>query len=502
MRFNGANMLKVSTGAITLALTLGACQNNQHVTHINSASGKAAVADARPAAVLITQSKSALESNNSAAAISFAELAVRADAQNAEARLILAKAYLADGRFQAAADAYADLVAMNPGDQNSRFRGALAELAAGKTLAPVATLHSLSSDRDIADDVGLALALAGQAEKAVELLTDVVRNGSSTARTRQNLALAQAMAGQWAAARVTASIDLAPSEVDVRVAEWAALASNSDPAWRTARILAIEPAAHDFGRPVELAWSPAPAAGEQAVQLASAETVELPRAEPQEVAQPAPVMAPVSAPAPAPVAVEKSVPDAVIVKNPEPKLTRIAVRPPVLKPVKTRPAPVEIAKADVPAAVETALVAPRAEKPVVFDGLKNTETKTPAVTEVSAPSPVVEAKPVAAVKRVIKPLPKADGGAWVVQLGAYAQPEYLVHGWQGLLQKNKVLGDYNPLKSSIEIDGFEYYRLSIGAFSSRDDATTLCNALSAAGQACFVRAGEGAKVSAEGAQKA
>jgi cell division septation protein DedD len=92
----------------------------------------------------------------------------------------------------------------------------------------------------------------------------------------------------------------------------------------------------------------------------------------------------------------------------------------------------------------------------------------------------------------LPPLPKATGGIWVVQLGSYAALDYLVEGWHGLLQKNKTLGDYTPLKSSIELEGETYYRLSVGTFATLDDADALCENLEAAGQKCFIRKGEGA----------
>ena len=264
---------------------------------------------------------------NPVAAVSFAELAVTADLQNTAARSALAKAYQSAGRFRSAADAYGDIVAMNPQDSYSRFRAALVTLAAGDRRAALTALDGLATTPALAADVGLALALAGETNRAVDLLVKTVRSGDSTPRVRQNLALAQALAGEWAAARVSASIDLSPDLVDARVAEWAALASNKDSAWRTATVLGVGAAVSDAGRPVQLAWAaPQPAT----TQFAEATTVEAPAVKVEQFA--------VIAPAPAQVVVAKT----------EPVI---------------RPEPVKITKVELPAM----------PKPLVFDGVPSSK---------------------------------------------------------------------------------------------------------------------------------
>src|SRR5438132_1173379 len=72
--------------------------------------------------------------------------------------------------------------------------------------------------------VRLAYALAGRAERAVDLLESAARSPMATPRTRQNLALAYAFAGDWNRARTIAAQDISPSDVDARMAQWAQMA--------------------------------------------------------------------------------------------------------------------------------------------------------------------------------------------------------------------------------------------------------------------------------------
>lgn len=425
-------VLKLAASAFTLGVSLTACQSsNSPVAHVNTAIGS--VDAPQPSVVLIKQAEAARLAGNPVAAISFAELAVTADPQNADARFTLAKAYTAAGRYQSAAEAYGDLSAMNPADANVRFRAALSSLAAGNRYTALSSLDALAAEPSLAADVGLALALSGETRKAISLLETSVRAGNSTPRLRQNLALAQALAGEWAAARTTASMDLAPDAVDARVAEWAAIASNTDSSWRTASVLGVEMAANDAGRPVALAWAPR-----------QAETVV------------AVVEAPVVESAPEPVAVAAVAEPAVV----------IAEAAPIV-----RAEPVAIARAEVPVAAEPA-------QPIV---------------KIRAVQPGFEApKPVSAVKREIRALQKPTHGAWVVQLGSYAKPEFLNAGWKTLIRKNSALGEFEPIRSQIAVNGATYHRLAIGSFANVNEAVDLCRDLKAGGYSCFVRKGAGA----------
>ena len=443
MQINGARVLKLTTGAATMALALTACGSRSSVTSLADADVKA---KGTPT-MLVQQSDDARAAGNVAAAISFAELAVTADPQSFDARVALAKAYVAAGRFHSASEAYGDMAAMRPDDNGAKFRAALAELGKGNRRAALSSLDALAGVKGLEADVGLAFALAGEADRAIAVLEPAARAEDSSVRVRQNLALAQALAGQWGAARTTASMDLTPNAVDARIAEWAELASTRDTAWRTAQVLGVTPAETDAGRPVQLAWAPPSAA----VQFA-------------ESAPPAPATTPdavATVAAAEPVAAEPVAVAAVEAPMPAPK-----------------PAadPVQIARSDVPA--------PAAQK------------AEPRVAKASATQPTLQPKPVVAVKRDIRAVAKPTVGTWVVQVGAYSKPDSVQRGWQGLVAKNKSLTGFQPTKSSIDLKGSTFHRLAVGSFGSVSEAVELCKSLRASGQSCFVRKGEGVALSA------
>src|SRR3546814_21107371 len=74
-----------------------------------------------------------------------------------------------------------------------------------------------------------------------------------TSRTRQNLALAYALAGQWDKARAVAAQDVSPEEIDRRMENWARLASPEARDMQVARLLGTTRVGGDPGRPSVLA---------------------------------------------------------------------------------------------------------------------------------------------------------------------------------------------------------------------------------------------------------
>src|SRR3546814_17422046 len=62
-----------------------------------------------------------------------------------------------------------------------------------------------------------ALALAGDAEGSLYVLSQAARAEGAEARTRQNFALALALSGRWAQARIVASQDLSPDKLEGRM---------------------------------------------------------------------------------------------------------------------------------------------------------------------------------------------------------------------------------------------------------------------------------------------
>ncbi|WP_197420683.1 SPOR domain-containing protein, partial [Sphingomonas sp. CCH5-D11] len=86
----------------------------------------------------------------------------------------------------------------------------------------------------------------------VEVLTAAARTPEADAKTRQNLALALALAGRWADARQMAGVDMAPTDADARVLQWAAFAKPAGAADQVAALLGVKPV-KDPGQPVALA---------------------------------------------------------------------------------------------------------------------------------------------------------------------------------------------------------------------------------------------------------
>lgn len=238
---------------IATALTGVGCQSGATTKAMNPSAG-------RGAAMLQAQGQAAAQQQLRYAGTAVAEGRVAAAPDDPEARRTLAQVYFASGRFRSAAQAYDDALAITPSDEKLRLRKALALLAQGNQVAASGELDRIGN----LPDAGLAYALAGRAERGIELLTQAARHPDATARTRQNLALAYALDGQWARARVIAAQDLDPTTLEIRVRQWAELAAQGDVAAQTAGLLAISPATDDAGRPIGLAYVPPSARLQQA----------------------------------------------------------------------------------------------------------------------------------------------------------------------------------------------------------------------------------------------
>lgn len=200
-----------------------------------------------------------------------AEQAVALAPRDAGYRMLLGQSYLQAGRFQSAAQAFGDTLQLSGGNGPSAGRAALnlalAQVASGDWQA---ARRTLAAHGEIpAADRGLATALAGDTAQAVQMLTDVARSPASNPKVRQNLALAYALAGQWQAARMVASTDLSPADVDARLEQWAAFAQPRAASDQVAALLGVRPQA-DAGQPVALALNtPVPPAAPVAVASAA-----------------------------------------------------------------------------------------------------------------------------------------------------------------------------------------------------------------------------------------
>lgn len=236
---------------------------------VASASDVDAAAAGRTASTDAARATKALSRRDAATAIGLAEGAVSLAPRNAAYRVLLGQSYLQAGRFASAGAAYKDALALEPGNGRAALNLALSQIATGDWVAARATLAA--NERLIgATDRGLALALAGDPATAVAILTQVVRSPDTSAKARQNLGLALALAGQWGGARVVASADMAPAQVDARMAEWTAFAQPHGASDQVASLLGVRPSA-DAGQPVALALNaPVPVQVAEAAPVAAA----------------------------------------------------------------------------------------------------------------------------------------------------------------------------------------------------------------------------------------
>lgn len=257
------------------------------------------------------QAREALSHGQSARAVMLAEQAVAVDGRNPALRLLLANAYLRSGRFESARQGFADAIELGDDSSRAAIGLVLSDLALGHNSAALDTMNTYG-DILPAADLGLALAMAGQNQRGIEVLTNAIRQGNFQPKVRQNLAFAYALSGMWAEAKTMAGQDVPADQVDARIQGWAAMARPEDGRRRVASLLGT-PLIGDTGQPEALALAHFPATTPDQpapVKAAAAAPVsELPAAAPAPLASgalaridlaPANVAA---APAPTPAAV-------------------------------------------------------------------------------------------------------------------------------------------------------------------------------------------------------
>lgn len=429
----------LGASALVLAITLA---GNAVVT------GALALAGAPDAGVLAKQAaadaghaRQALDKGKPAVAVRLAEAAVQAAPQDQSYRALLGQVYLQAGRFQSARDAFADALTLSPNDGRSALGLALAQIGSGDWEGARKTLDAHAEVIAIADR-GLAVALAGDPGTAVDLLIPAARAPEATAKVRQNLALALALAGRWQESRAVAAVDVPANDLDKRMQSWAAFARPVGAADQVASLLGVVPVA-DKGQPVALALA-APV---------MAKPVEVAAAKPAEEAAPAPVATPVA---------------------------DVAAAQPV---VAAQPAP-----ADTP------------RPSVVFGERKEVVQPLPAiaspavVAKAKAATPPVKPARVLAVAATVAPTPRAKGNFYI-QLGAYENAAVARDGWARAVRRFAGFAAQAPSGMAYKNGAATFYRLSVGGFA-RADAVSLCSQYRAKGGACFVREGAGDQAAA------
>lgn len=388
---------------------------------------------------LATRAQAALASNDIGNAISLAERAVENTPSDAGYRALLGNCYLAGGRYASAESAYRDSLSLVPNQGNIVLKLALVQIGQGKV--DEAKLL-LAESRGLVDpsDAGLALALAGDPQAAIELLEPVARTVGADGRTRQNLALAYALAGDWTQARTVAAQDVPADQLDGRIQQWMALAKPARASDQLAAFIGIQPIASDPGQPVRIALIK-----DDATREAAAQPVAQP-APVQEAAQSVTVELPPATPAPEPVAV--------------------AAAEPVAPPPYVAPAIAQQAEVTPAAAISET-------RPAL----------SPAAVRLTDSVPTL--RKAAAVRRAT-----GKSGA-VVQIGAYSSRERIAAAWTKASGKHGSLKRYTPVTARFAGAQGTVYRLSVKGFSSGREAVNLCASLKRAGGTCFVRNASG-----------
>lgn len=431
-------LTKIAISGFVIGITATGCSMNRIAMAPSDTLGKPQTA-ARSA----DKAREALEEGNVSKAVAHAEAAVSAAPRDGHYRALLGQAYLNDGRFASAAAALGEAMELGAADSNTVIALALAHIAQGK---PAAAVDLLKSHSDIvpASDAGLALALAGDTQSAIYVLTGAARQPGADARTRQNLALAFALSGRWAQARVLASQDLPLDKLEGRMAEWSKLAEQPRPEMRVASLIGTEVQA-DAGMPVRLALSNFPAD----TQMAAAEAPV-----PVASADPAPVEN--FAPPPVELASDSAIRT---VELPMPQRDASGV-----VPVTDLPAPAPVIHAESNPYRHAPRVAGAAEStPIARKASELAARITPQLFNAKAPS------------------------GWAVQLGAYDSLAVAREKWGTIQKRNRTLAAFPGASYAAEVKGRTFYRLTVNGLKSRADALSLCGELKAVGQACFVR---------------
>jgi Flp pilus assembly protein TadD len=444
---------------------------------------------APPAEVSFGKAQAALAIGQVDRAITHAEAAVLAEPRNAGFRAMLGASYLEAGRFQSAATSFNDALELGDTDPRTVLSYALAMTATGDSAAALEMLGNYETAIPQAD-LGLALALAGQAERGVHVLVNSVRNGENSAKARQNLAYTYALAGNWRAARVMAGEDVPADQLDARLSNWAATAKPEDYQLRVANLLQVTPVS-DGGQPGSLALANFPSPQQLAAEARElgGEDLAFAQAEPTasealafgisgidmvdvgtgnenrgvatETAGPAPVRV-ATAPVPAPRTISTPAVAAAPSRGAGPRFVSNAV------------------VQDLPAAA-----APRAptRAPTRVAGPAAGPAAAPVAGPVAGPAPSPQRRMAAT------PAAATSSGAdtHLVQLGSFDSRAVAESGWAGLKRRFPQLADHDVVITEAQVNGRTYFRVAAAGFG-QSTARSLCNTVKSAGRGCFAYA--------------
>ena len=441
-------------------------------------------ASAPTAQTSFAKAQAALEDGKVDRAITHAEAAVLAEPRNSGYRAMLGAAYLEAGRFQSASTAFGEAIDLGDSDSRTILSFALTKVALGENAAALTMLSDFESAIPAAD-LGLALALAGEPERGVHHLINTVRNGANSAKARQNLAYAYALAGNWRAARVMAAEDVPADQLDARLSDWAATARPEDYQIRVAGLLGVSPVS-DGGQPQYLALSNFPS---QPMMVAEAEEMRAGELN----ADVAPQVAAAEVPS------EPSVSEAmafgiddvetVEVVDPTPVAApiRVAAAPvPVPAPVRVpAPAPVS-APAPAPAAVSMPAVAaaPSRSAPRFVSNAVVQNVPAPVARPAARPTPTRVA---AAAPQRRMAVATGSSATHLVQLGSFESRAVAESKWREMKSRWPQLADHDVVITEAQVNGATYFRVAAAGFGQRS-ARSMCNSVKSAGGGCFAYA--------------
>ena len=437
-----ARMLSLAAGTALASITLAGCATKA-APRAEFSAGRAEAALAR---------------GKTGDAISNAEAAVLADPRNASYRTMLGAAYMEGGRFLAARTSFDDAMKLGDTTPRTALGFALASIAAGDRASAVQILSDWR-DEVPAADLGLALALAGEPQQGVFVLSNAIRGGDNTTKTRQNLAYALALNGNWAGARIMAAEDLPAGQLDARLAQWATLARPEETANRIAALLGTHVVA-DPGQPAQLALANHPTAEQLAAETAAYAPPMAEAAPVQQVAYnggelPATGYTPMAVAAP--VALQEDVP-------------ALAETAP---PVET---PHDFADA-------FAAPAPTGATPAQMIAAAVGFVSQPVVQQ--TPARLGAAEPTSAPRRAANPsLAINHDGTHLIQLGSFSSEQGARRAWGIYAKQFPQLSGYDMVITKAVVRGKTYYRVNAGGFQ-RAEASTMCSSVRQRGQGCF-----------------
>ncbi|MEE4201420.1 tetratricopeptide repeat protein [Erythrobacter sp.] len=410
-------------------------------------------ASAPPAQVSISKAQSALEDGKVDKAIAHGEAAVLAEPRDASYRAVLGAAYLEAGRFQSAATTFGDAIELGDSQPRTLLSYALALAAVGDNAEAVTVLKANQNVIPSAD-LGLALALAGQPSEGVRTLIRAIRNGGADAKTRQNLAYAYALDGNWRAARVMAAEDVPVDQLNARLTQWAENVRPEDHLQRVAQLLAVQPTA-DMGQPQHLALGNFPS---QPTLVAEAEQ-QASEAEVLIAAAPRESEVMVFA-----IGAEDTRDNAVESVDP----TSVAASSPA-----TAAAPAPKAKSSGPRFVSNAVVQTVPER---------AKSKA-APTAAAKPAPTR----VAAASQQRMAVATGSAATHLVQLGSFDSPEVAQAKWNDFKRRIPALAAHDIVITEAEVNGRTFFRLAAAGFGARS-ARAMCSSVKSAGRGCFAYA--------------